>query len=84
MLNPPFNSFRAITKHDTVDIPKEPYGRYPDAVFIGGAGNLVVIDQTGNLITFKGVLAGTMLAISPKRINATDSTAADLVACYRV
>jgi hypothetical protein len=51
-------------------------------LFVGGAGNLVVITAAGNTVTFTGVAAGTILPIRVSRVKATGTTATNIVAMY--
>jgi hypothetical protein len=45
------------------------------ALYVGGAGNLVVTMTSGAVVTFTGVAAGSILPISVKRVaNATTAT----------
>ncbi len=68
----------AITPSDTVNLDNP-----TRAIYVGGAGNVVAIMDGGdNAVTFVGVLAGTVLPISVKRINSTSTTATSLVALY--
>ena len=50
----------------------------PTAVYVGTAGNLTVI-MNGVTALFKNVPAGTTLRIRPDVINATGTTAADIL-----
>lgn len=65
--------FFVITPDDNADLPQVPRG-----LWVGGAGDIVATGLSGD-VTFKGVLAGTMLPISPSRVKATGSTATDIV-----
>lgn len=47
-------------------------------LFIGGAGNVVVTTLDGNIVTFTGVLAGTILPIVVTRVR-TATTATNIV-----
>lgn len=49
-------------------------------LYVGGAGNVTLVDAGGNVVAFIGVLAGTQLYISGKRVNATGTTATNIVA----
>ncbi len=66
-----------ITKSDTVNLP---YG-IADAVYVGGAGDIVVVYQNGFTDTITCV-AGAVVPIRAKRINSTSTTATDLHALY--
>lgn len=68
----------AITKHDTTNIASG----LTRAVYVGGAGNLVAVWMDDTTTTFTAVPAGTTLPIRVKRINSTNTTAADMVALY--
>ena len=50
-----YTSSASVTPSDGTDLTN-----VTRALFIGGAGNLVVIDQSGNTTTFTGVAAGTL------------------------
>lgn len=71
----------AVTPSDTVDIAKVDYA-YPRALWIGVAGNVAVVTPDGTAATYVGVAAGTLLPIQTRRVNATNTTATDLVAIY--
>lgn len=83
-----YNRWRAITPSDTVAIGETTAGdglaRVPRAVYVGGTGNIVAVNQDGSTVTFNGVPAGTVLPIMPLRINSTSTTATGLVALYQV
>lgn len=72
----PGDKFAAITPHDTTDIP------LTRKVYVGGAGNLVAVDADGTATSFIAVPVGTVLDIRVRRINATNTTATNLVAIY--
>lgn len=67
----------AITPSDSANI--EPR---PDALLVGGAGNLAVEWDDGSTDTLTGLLAGNIYPISPKRIHSTSTTATDISALY--
>lgn len=65
----------AVTKSDTTDLGRT------RAVWVGGAGNLVVTMADGNDATFTAVPAGSWLGIQVQKVkNAT--TATNIVALY--
>lgn len=66
----------AITTSDTVNFTHQ-----TSAVWVGGAGNLVAI-MNGVPVTFTAVAAGTLLPIQATRVNATNTTASNLVGLY--
>jgi hypothetical protein len=74
-----YDKFFAITASDTNN-----FAVVPDAIYIGGAGNLVAVMPDGTTVTFTGVLAGTVLPISCIRVNASSTTATALVGLKQV
>ncbi|KKK70466.1 hypothetical protein LCGC14_1614670, partial [marine sediment metagenome] len=46
------------------------------------SGNMVVIRDDDTVITFTGVVAGTIVPIQAKRINSTSTTATSMVALF--
>ena len=71
----PSESAKAVTKSDSTVI--EP----PRALYIGGAGSVVVTFDAGNDVTFVGVVAGTILPIRPVKVKDA-TTATYIVALY--
>lgn len=74
-----YNKFAAITTSDTVDLAAR-----ADAVWVGGAGNVAAVQTDGVVVTLTAVAAGTLLPIVVRRINATNTTATNLVALRAV
>ena len=69
-----FERYFAITPSDSANFETP-----CDAIYVGGAGNLVAVMGDGSTVTFTGALAGTILPIKCKRVNATSTTATALV-----
>jgi len=67
----------AITPSDTVDFDRPINGFY-----VGGAGDAVVVFENDEYVTLKGLLAGQIYPMKLKRINATGTTATNLVGLY--
>jgi hypothetical protein len=65
----------AITKSDTTVIPTT------RAVWVGGAGDLAVVMNRGETITFTGVPAGTLMPIQVTKVLAA-TTATSMTAMY--
>ena len=65
----PATQWDAITNSDTVDLAVP-----CRSLYIVTSGNLALVGSDDNVEVFP-VVAGQMLACSPKRINATSSTA---------
>ncbi len=82
--NPFYNIAKAITKSDTVSIIQPSTKSATDALYVGGAGDIVAVMPNSEVITFKGALAGTIIPIAVTRVNNTNSTATDLVALYTI
>jgi hypothetical protein len=81
----PYNFAQAITKSDTVDIPMVGSKCPIAAIYVGAAGNFVVVWPDDTTSTFVGALAGTILEVCCfKRINSTNTTAATMLALYRI
>ena len=80
--NPRYNKYVAITKSDTADFADPPAPqKCCDAIYVGGAGVVVVVDEGGNTASFTAV-AGGYLYTRARRVNSTNTTASLLVALY--
>jgi hypothetical protein len=69
----------AVTPSDTVNFTT---GRAV-GLYIGGAGNVVLIDDSGTEQTFTGLLVGHVYDFACTRVNATNTTATNIRALYR-
>ena len=49
------------------------------ALYVGGAGDLSVVMKGGGSVLFKNVSAGTILALRTTHVEATATTATDIV-----
>lgn len=67
----------SITKSDT-----DNFAYQVRAIYVGGAGNVVVVTPAGSVVTFTGVPAGTILPVRAIRVNSTDTTATDMDGLY--
>ena len=74
----PCAGFEAITPSDTVFMTMQ-----CNAIYVGGAGDITAINKDGDAVTFANVAAGSTLPIVTRRVNATSTTATDLVAMYQ-
>jgi hypothetical protein len=74
MRNRGYAQAKAITTSDT---DNEEY--VIEEIYVGAAGNLTVVLLNGDAVPFLGALAGTVLPIQCKRVNATGLTAGSLV-----
>lgn len=67
-----------ITPHDSNN-----FDAYSRAIYVGGAGDVVVVPMSGDgTVTLKAVPAGTLIPIRAKRVNSTGTTATFLVNLY--
>lgn len=69
-----FTDAFALTPHDSNN-----FARLAKRVYVGGAGDIVAVLLSGATVTFKAVPVGTILPVSMVRINATSTTATQLV-----
>lgn len=67
----------AVTPHDSTNLERGCRGLY-----IGGAGNVVVVFPDDTAITFTAVPVGTFMPVQAKRVNFTSTTATAIVALY--
>lgn len=68
----------AVTPSDTVDLASGP----TRGLYIGGAGNVVVIMADGTTATFTALAVGVVHPISVARVKATLTTATTILALY--
>ena len=74
--SPAANAF-AIVPNNTSDLAYA-----TRAIYVGGDGNITLVTIEDETVTFVGVKAGSILPISVKRVNATLTTATNLVGLY--
>jgi hypothetical protein len=67
---------KAVTPSDTVDIP------VTDGIYIGTTGNLAVVMEDGNTVTYTSIAAGICHPLGVTRVNSTNTTASNIVALY--
>lgn len=70
----PATVFEAITPHNSTNLTNVTRG-----IYVGVAGDVVVVPQTGSAVTFKNAAAGSILPVRAIRVNSTGTTATDLV-----
>lgn len=71
----PAQVYVAVTPHDSTNLTVEARGLY-----IGTTGHVVAVDRQGNAVTFTSVPSGYILPIFCTRVNATGTTATNIVA----
>lgn len=74
--SPASNAF-AIVPSNTVDLDYA-----TRAIYVGGDGNITLVTIKNETVTLVGVKAGSILPISVKRVNASLTTATNLVGLY--
>jgi hypothetical protein len=72
-----FNKAAPITPSDATDLPQ-----VTEAVWVGGAGVVAAVMPDQSVVNFT-CIAGTVLPLKVRRINATNTTATLLVALYQ-
>ncbi|MNC70065.1 hypothetical protein D3C75_1208370 [compost metagenome] len=70
-----------VTPSDTVNLIFKNGTPYGKAVYVGGTGDISALMADGTTAIFKAVPVGTIY-IGVQRINATGTTATNLVALY--
>lgn len=76
-LSAPASSAAVVTPNNSTDLTY-----VTRALFVGGAGNIVVTMVDGVDCTFTGVAAGSVLPIRVSRVKATSTTATNIVALW--
>lgn len=77
-LDDPAISAYAIVPNDGADLPNE-----VRSIYVGADGQISVnMSNEGDNIVFVGLIAGTILTIRASRVNATGTTATNLVGLY--
>jgi len=76
-----FNKAIVVAKSDTVDLPLVS-DRQPDALWVSEAGVVVCVFGNGQVVPFT-CAAGTLLPISCKRINSTNTPGTLFVALWQ-
>jgi len=67
-----------VTKHDTNNFTRG----LCRGIYVGTGGNVAVVFENGTAVTFVGVPSGFVLPVMAKRVNSTNTTAADMVALF--
>lgn len=74
-----YNRLATITPSDATAIPQG----LTDAIYVGGAGQVAVVQQDGTVQNMTAP-AGATLPVRALRVNSTNTTATLLVALYQV
>lgn len=67
----------SVTPSDTDSLPA-----LPRCLYVGGAGDMVVISKFGDSVMLKNIPAGTFVPFRADKILATGTTATYIVAIY--
>ncbi len=85
----PYQQSASVTKSDTVAITQKVRTTetglaavYPDALLIGGAGNVVLVTPDDHVQAVVTVVAGQILPITVKRVNSGSTTATNIEALW--
>lgn len=62
----------AVTPSDTTEI-------FAVALYVGTTGNLAVVTEGGDTVTFVGCPAGLIIPVRVKQVKSTNTTATDIV-----
>ena len=78
-----FNNAVAVTPNDTNPVIGTVLNPLLiSAIYVGGAGNVTVFTQGGQTVTFTAPPVGSTIYVRAVRVNATGTTATNLVAMY--
>lgn len=73
----PAEDASAVTPSDSTNLTSA-----ARALYIGTAGNVTLVTIGGSVITFSNVQSGSILPVRTTRVNATNTTATNIVALY--
>jgi hypothetical protein len=83
MASSTYNKYLEITKSDSVDLaPFASERKLTDAIYVGGAGIVVAVDESGSTAAFTAV-AGEIIPIGARRVNSTTTSATLMIALYQ-
>jgi hypothetical protein len=71
----PALSATALSPSDTVNLTSG-----FKSLYVGGAGDITLVTYSDEVVTFVGVLAGSILPVVGYRVNSTGTTATSIVA----
>lgn len=80
-VNPTFNTFRTVTKSDSVNVEKV-NDHWPTALQCGETGVVIVVSEDDRAVAFT-VAAGQVLQVTFKRVNSTSTAGTLFVALYQ-
>lgn len=62
--------------------PSDSGGTYAIALYVGGAGDVAIVTEGGDTVTFAGVPAGTIIPVRVSQVKSTGTTATDIVRMF--
>jgi hypothetical protein len=74
--------FSAVTKSDTAVLTYNNHAARAKAIFVGGAGDLVIKNDLDTSVTFQNLAAGTLLPVSTTRVMSTGTSATNIIALF--
>lgn len=74
----PTGVFAAVTPSDSADLSGG-----MARIYVGGDGDVSVLNARGEAVVFAGAKAGSVLPIWTRRVRSTGTTATGIVALYR-
>lgn len=74
--------FVAVTPSDSVDIARDARGEFPGALRFGTGGTASVVGSDGTVVTLINIADGEVFDSRVRRVNATGTTASDIVGIY--
>lgn len=66
----------AVTPSDTANLTN------PSVIYVGSGGNVKVTTASGDVVTFTGVLGGTVIPVQVIRVWSGSTTATSMTAIY--
>lgn len=76
-LSDPADNHFAITPSDSVNFSFVTRG-----IYVGVTGDVAVVTKDGTAITYKNAVQGSVIPVRALRVNATNTTATDLVGLH--
>lgn len=76
-LESPASNYFSITPSDVTDFDQ--VTRY---IYVGGTGDIACVAKDGSVVVFTAVQVGTVLPVRAVRVNATSTTATNLVGMF--
>jgi hypothetical protein len=76
-LTAPASNATPVTPSDSVDLPTS-----ARSLYVGGGGNVTVIDVSGNQSTFMNVQPGSIIPLRVSKVLVTGTTATSILALW--